>query len=330
MEYAYLGKSGLAVSRLCLGSMTFGGQTDEAESAKMIAAFLDQGGNFIDTADVYTEGRSEEIVGRHIKERRSEVILATKVRMRTSPDVNAFGASRKRIMDGIDASLKRLGTDYIDLYQIHVWDADTPVEETLRALDDLVTSGKVRYIGCSNYLSWQLMKSLGISDVRGYSRYISLQQQYSLINREAERELVSLCAEEKVGIIPWAPLGGGFLTGKYRRGETPTEGRLGTAKAGESSWLNRADDKNFAILDTVLAAAEETGKTPAQVSLNWLLEQPCITSPIFGASTFAQFEENMGAVGWKLPTELRQRLDEVSALPDEYPARFLNKFSRDI
>ncbi|CAH1195035.1 1-deoxyxylulose-5-phosphate synthase YajO [Paenibacillus plantiphilus] len=328
MQIRLLGRSGLAVSELCLGTMTFGNTTSDTDSIAMIHSFLDRGGNFLDTADVYVSGRSEEIVGQAIKERRSEVVLATKVRFPTADHPNGAGISRKHIMDGVEASLKRLQTDYIDLYQMHVWDHATPIEETLRTLDDLVTSGKVRYIGCSNFLAWQLMKSLGTSELNRYVRFISIQPQYSLVSREMDREMISLCLEENVGIIPWAPLGGGFLTGRYNR-EEPTSGRL-TAKTGESSWQVRSTEKNFAILDIVERAAAELDKTPAQVALRWLLQQRGITSPIFGARTLEQFQDNMGAVGWELPQEIWDRLDAVSALPSEYPNRFIAKFARPL
>lgn len=327
MRYRLLGRSGMAVSELCLGTMTFGNTTSENDSIEMIHRFLDQGGNFLDTADVYVGGRSEEIVGKAIRSRRSEVVLATKVRSRTEPHVNGIGASRKHIMDGVDASLKRLQTDYIDLYQIHVWDFATPIEETLRTLDDLITAGKVRYIGCSNFYAWQLMKSLSFSDFNRYARFISIQQQYSLVNREMDREMMSLCLEENVGVIPWAPIGGGFLTGRYTR-EEPTSGRL-TAASGESSWPFRATERNFAILDEVIDVAHEIGKTPVQVALNWLVEREGITSPIFGASTLEQYEENMGAIGWTLSKEHWDRLDRISSLGSEYPIRFLEKFRRE-
>lgn len=329
MQYRALGKSGILVSELCLGTMTFGHTTDERESVEMINRFLDKGGNFIDTANVYAGGRSEEIVGKAIRERRSDVVLATKVRMKTGPGPNQVGLSRKHIMDAVEDSLRRLGTDYIDLYQVHVWDQVTPIEETLRALDDLVASGKVRYIGCSNFLAYQLMKSLNLSDFNRYARFISIQPQYSLVCRSMDREVLPLCLEENVGVIPWAPLGGGFLTGRYERGNEPTEGRLSN-KNGESRWELRNTDKNFRILDEVLGAAAETNKTPAQVALNWLIHKQGITSPIFGARTLEQFEDNMGAVGWKLSDSLWKRLDDVSALESEYPYRFIEKFHRQI
>ncbi|APH06029.1 aldo/keto reductase [Bacillus weihaiensis] len=327
MKYKTLGKSGLLVSELCLGAMTFGKEVDEKDSIKMIHQFLDQGGNFIDTADVYVGGESERIVGKAIKERRSEVVLATKVRMKVGPHPNDFGYSRRRIMEGVDQSLKRLNTDYLDLYQLHVWDHLTPIEETLRTLDDLVSSGKVRYIGCSNFLAWQMMKALSYSDFHNMVRFISIQPQYSLINREMDREILPLCKEENVGVIPWAPIGGGFLTGKYKKNEKPTSGRLSNRK-GESSWENRATEKNFEILHAVKDVAQEIGKTPAQVALNWLLQKEEITSPIFGATSMAQFEENMGSADWSLPEEQWKMLDEVSKLPNEYPSRFIEKFRR--
>ncbi|MDQ0058036.1 aldo/keto reductase [Paenibacillus harenae] len=328
MNYRLLGRSGLAVSELCLGAMTFGNTTNEQDSIEMIRRFFEKGGNFIDTADVYVNGRSEEIVGKAIQGKRSETVLATKVRMATSGDINGAGLSRKHIMDGVEASLKRLQTDYIDLYQVHVWDQATPIEETLRALDDLVTSGKVRYIGCSNFFAWQLMKSLALSDVNRYVRFISIQPQYSLVSRQMDREMISLCLEEKIGIVPWAPLGGGFLTGRYNR-EMPTEGRL-TSKVGESAWDNRASDHNFAILEAVLEIAKQLDKAPAQVALRWLLQKEGITSPIFGARTLDQFEQNMGAVDWEMPSGLWDKLDEISALPDDYPNRFITKFQRPL
>ncbi|NBD23487.1 aldo/keto reductase [Paenibacillus glycinis] len=326
MQYRLLGRSGLAVSELCLGTMSFGNTTKESDSITMTHDFLDRGGNFLDTANVYVQGKSEEIVGKAIKGRRSEVVLATKVRFMTGEHPNSGGVSRKHIMDAAEASLKRLDTDYIDLYQVHVWDHATPIEETLRALDDLISAGKVRYIGCSNFFAWQLMKSLATSDRERYARFISIQPQYSLVSREMDREMLSLCLEENVGIIPWAPLGGGFLTGRYTR-EEPTSGRL-TSKLGESSWALRASDKNFAVLDAVRSAAAELDKTPSQVALAWLLQRKGITSPIFGASTLEQYRDNMGAIGWTMPDSVWNALDEASALPSEYPNRFIAKFAR--
>jgi aryl-alcohol dehydrogenase-like predicted oxidoreductase len=330
MKYRTLGRSGLLVSELCLGTMTFGKGTDENDSISMIHQFMDAGGNFIDTADVYVEGTSEEFVGKAIQDRRSEVVLATKVRMQVGPHPNDVGYSRKRILDGVEASLRRLKTDYIDLYQLHVWDHLTPIEETLRTLDDLVSSGKVRYIGCSNFYGWHLMKSLAVSDLNRYVKFVSLQQQYSLTNREMDREILSLCIEENIGVIPWAPLAGGFLSGKYETKSVPEIGRFSRGLTGEYGWNNKALDRNFVILNTVKEIAQQLNKTPAQVALNWLLNKEGITAPIFGARTLEQFEENMGCLGWSLSDEHWRQLDEVSSLPSEYPTRFIEKFRRHV
>jgi aryl-alcohol dehydrogenase-like predicted oxidoreductase len=330
VRYKTLGKSGLAVSELCLGTMTFGNTTSEEDSITMIDRFLDAGGNFIDTADVYVGGVSEEIVGKAIKDKRQDVILATKVRMKTGDRPNDVGYSRKRVMDGIDVSLKRLQTDYIDLYQLHVWDQLTPIEETLRTLDDLISSGKVRYIGCSNFLAWQLMKSLSISELKGYVKFVSIQPQYSLVNREMDREVMSLCWEEGIGVLPWGPLGSGFLSGKYEGRELPSFGRLSNPTGGESSWETKGTERNFEIVNKVKEIGAQLDKTPAQVALNWLTMKEGVTSPIFGARTLEQFDENMGAVDWKLTPEQFAALDEVSKLPSEYPTRFIEKFRREL
>jgi aryl-alcohol dehydrogenase-like predicted oxidoreductase len=223
MDHRRLGRTGLMVSELCLGCMTFGRELDEEGSREIIARFLKAGGDFIDTADVYEQGASEEIVGRAIKGVREDVVLATKVRFPMGDGPNDVGLSRKHILAGCEASLRRLGTDYIDLYQVHAWDAATPLEETLSALTDLVRQGKVRYVGVSNFTGWQLMKALYVSELNGFERFVSLQPQYSLAERNIEREVLSACREEGVGVIPWGPLGGGFLSGKYRRGEEPPE-----------------------------------------------------------------------------------------------------------
>ncbi|MDP9350197.1 MAG: aldo/keto reductase [Chloroflexota bacterium] len=325
MEYRRLGNTGLMVSELCLGCMTFGREADEPTSREMIARFLDAGGNFLDTADVYSRGRSEEITGRAIKDRRDDVVLATKVRFGMGDGPNDVGVSRKHVMQGCEASLKRLGTDYIDLYQVHCWDEATPLEETLGALSDLVRQGKVRYIGVSNYTAWQLMKSMYISETRGYERYVSLQPQYSLVERNIERELVPVCLEEGLGIIPWSPLGGGFLSGKYRQGEQPPEGSriAGAVESQQEYWGRRATDRNWRIVNCVGELSEATGKSYAHIALNWLLRQPAVTAPIIGARTMEQLEDNIGAAGWQLDPEQVQQLNEASALEDIYPYNFI-------
>jgi aryl-alcohol dehydrogenase-like predicted oxidoreductase len=247
MKYRRLGNSGLMVSELCLGTMIFGEEsdrsTDETTAIKMIHRFLDAGGNFIDTADVYADGRSEEIIGEALKGRRDNVVLATKVRFPTSQDPNDAGLSRRHIIAGCEASLRPLGTDYVDLLYVHMWDPLTPVEETLRALDGLVTTGKVRYVGVSNFKAWQVMKALAVSDVHGWARFIAAQYQYSLVVRDIEREFISLFQVEGLGLTPWGPLGGRFLSGKYRRGERPSEGRIATTPDHtEESWRRRATE----------------------------------------------------------------------------------------
>ncbi len=330
MEYRRLGRSGLMVSELCLGCMTFGRELDEEGSREIVARFLEAGGNFIDTADVYAMGSSEEIVGRAIREVRDDVVLATKVRFAMGDGPNDAGLSRKHVISGCEASLRRLGTDYIDLYQVHAWDALTPLEETLSALTDLVRAGKVRYIGVSNFTGWQLMKALGLSELNGFERFVCLQPQYSLVERNIEREILPVCREEGLGVIPWSPLGGGFVSGKYRRGEGPPQGsRIAEAvESMEEHWERRSTERNWRTLDVVGEISSETGKSYAQVSLNWLLRQAEVTAPIIGARRIEQLEDNLGASGWRLSEEQVQRLSEASAIEDLYPYRMIREMQR--
>jgi aryl-alcohol dehydrogenase-like predicted oxidoreductase len=323
MLYSRLGQSGLLVSELCLGTMTFGREADEQASGDMIRCFVTAGGNFIDTADVYSDGVSEEITGRAIRDMRDEIVLATKVCIKTGEGPNDVGLSRKHILKGVEDSLRRLGTDYIDLYQCHAWDPTTPIQETLETFSDLVRQGKVRYIGCSNFTGWQIMASGCRSEANGLANFVSLQPQYSLVERSIEYEVVPACIEQGLGLIPWGPLGGGFLSGKYRRGEQPPDGSriAGADESWEESWQRRATEKNWQILQAVADIAEETGKTYAQIALNWLLRQPRVAAPIIGARTVRQLDDNLGAVGWELTPEQVQRLDEVSAPPGIYPYR---------
>ncbi len=318
------------VSELCLGCMTFGRELDEEGSRAMISRFLDAGGNFVDTADVYTKGLSEEITGRAIKGVRDDVVLATKVRFPMGEGPNAVGLSRKHVIGGCEDSLRRLGTDYIDLYQVHCWDGATPLEETLGALSDLVRSGKVRYVGVSNFTAWQLMKSVSLSDALGFERFVCLQPQYSLVERNIEREVLPVCEEEGLGVIPWSPLGGGFLSGKYRRGEKPPQGsRISEAvESMEEYWDRRATERNWRVLDVVGRISEETGKSYAQISLNWLLRQPAVTAPIVGARTLEQLEDNLGASGWELDEAQVSDLSEAGVLEDVYPYRFIRNAQR--
>lgn len=330
MEYRRLGDTGLMVSELCLGCMTFGREASEEDSKRLVDRFLDAGGNFIDTADVYSKGVSEEITGRTIKGVRDDVVLATKVYFPMGEGPNDTGLSRKRVTQGCEDSLRRLGTDYIDLYQVHCWDSATPLKETLSALTDLVRSGKVRYIGVSNFTGWQLVKSVCLSEANGLERFVCLQPQYSLVERNIEREILPICLEEGLGVIPWSPLGGGFLSGKYRREEEPPEGsRISEAVASmEEHWDRRATERNWAALDVVGRISEETGKSYAQISLNWLLRQDGVTAPIIGARTLEQLEDNLGASGWILDEEQVEELSDASALEDVYPYRFIRNAQR--
>lgn len=321
MEYRRLGGTGTMVSELCLGTMTFGRELDEEGSKEILNGYLEAGGNFIDTADVYEAGTSEEITGRAIKNLREDLVLATKVRFPMGDGPNDVGLSRKHIISGCEASLRRLGTDYIDLYQVHAWDAATPLEETLSALTDLVRSGKVRYIGVSNFTGWQLVKALYTSKLRGLEKFVTLQPQYSLVERNIEYELIPACREESIGVMPWGPLGGGFLSGKYRRDEKPPEGTriAGASDDLEEAWHKRAVERNWRTLDVVGEISEETGKSYAQISLNWLLRQPAVVAPIIGARRPEQLEDNLGAAGWALDEDQVRRLSEASALEDIYP-----------
>jgi len=330
MDYARLGNTGLMVSELCLGCMTFGQEADKEASREIVGRFLEAGGNFVDTADVYSNGVSEEITGRALEGVRDDVVLATKVRFPMGEGPNDVGLSRKHIMQGCEDSLRRLGTDYIDLYQVHCWDVATPLEETLSALSDLVRSGKVRYIGVSNFTGWQLMRSLDTSEAHGFERFVCLQPQYSLVERNIEREVLPVCVEEGLGVIPWSPLGGGFLSGKYRRDEEPPEGSriAGAEEWQDEYWHRRATERNWATLDVVGRISEETGKSYAQISLNWLLKQDGVTAPIIGARTPEQLEDNIGASGWALTEDQVDDLSEASALEDVYPYRFIRNAQR--
>lgn len=315
MEYVRLGSSGLKVSRISLGCWIFGsanppygkpGKVSPEDSIRIIDRALGLGINLIDNANRYTGGEAEEILGKAIKGRRSEVVLATKVRGRMGPGPNDEGLSRGHIMHEVENSLRRLGTDYIDLYQAHSVDWETPLEETLRAFDDLVTQGKVRYIGCSNFPAWVLTKSLWISDVNKLTKFVSLQPIYSLVNREIEEEIQPLCVDQGIGMILYSPLGGGVLSGKYANG-VPA-GSRGEAEPQLLEHRVNPFEKGLSELDAI---AKEVGKTPAQVALNWIIHRPAVSSAIIGASRVEQLEENVSAVGWELPVELADRLDRA-------------------
>ena len=330
MDYRALGRTGTMVSELCLGCMTFGRELDDKGSKELIDLFIDAGGNFLDTADVYSQGSSEEITGKAVQDKRDDLVIATKVRFAMGDGLNDVGTSRKHIMAGAEASLRRLGTDYIDLYQVHCWDAITPLEETLSALTDLVRQGKVRYIGISNFSGWQIMKAMSVSRTHGFESFVSLQPQYSLVERNLEYELLPVCLDQGIGILPWGPLGGGFVSGKYRKGEQPPEDSriAGASSDMEESWERRANERNWGIVDVLGSISEETGKSYSQVALNWLLNKPGVTAPILGARKLDQLEDNLGATGWKLDDKHMQQLDESSQPPPLYPYSFIANAQR--
>lgn len=319
LEYRTLGNSGLKVTSLCLGTMAFGRWIDEKMSARVLDTALDAGINFIDTADVYgrgmdsekfeEKGESETILGKLLGKRRSSVILATKVWGPMGPGPNDRGLSRHHIMNAVDASLRRLKTDYIDLYQCHRFDRHTPLEETLRALDDLVRMGKVRYIGCSNWAAWQIAKAHGISDRLNLERFVSVQPQYSLLVRDIERELIPFCLSEGVGIIPYSPIARGLLAGKYRPGEAPPPGTR--AAAGEPRLHQLMTDENFAKVEAFRRLCQEWGLPMAQVATSWVLSQNGITAAIVGASKPEHVTDAVAAASLKLSEEQLQQLDEI-------------------
>jgi aryl-alcohol dehydrogenase-like predicted oxidoreductase len=323
MELRQLGRTGVRVSELCLGTMTFGREADEATSKAMLDRFLDAGGNFVDTADVYAGGSSEEITGRALGSRRDRVVLATKVRFPTGEGPNDFGASRVHIRSGVEASLRRLGTDWIDLYQIHCWDPRTPLEETISTLDDLVHAGKVRYVGASNYAGWQLAKALGLAALHGWEPFVSLQPEYSLITRDVERELIPLCDEEGLAVLPWSPLAGGILSGKYQRDASFPDGTRGGELENPIEFTYRLDDRAWRVVDAVTKVAGELERSASQVALNWVTNRHGVTSPIIGARTLEQLDDNLGAVGWRLDAEHRRTLGEASAFRLGYPYEFI-------
>ncbi|MFI1016301.1 aldo/keto reductase [Streptomyces sp. NPDC020965] len=321
MQQRNLGRTGLRVSELCLGTMSF---TDDASAHRVLDGFTEAGGTFIDTADLYDRGESEAILGRWLRRRhREDLVIATKVwgRMGTAP--NDGGLSRKHVVAAVEASLRRLGTEYIDLYQTHIWDPTTPVEETLSTLDTLVRAGKVRYVGASNVTASQLQRSLDLAGHRGWEPYVCLQPLYNLLRREAEWELLPLCAERGVGVIPWSPLGGGWLTGKYRRGMSTVPAGSREARFQEQSgrevWRERATEETWRVVDAVLAVAEETGRTAAQVALRWVLDQDAVTAPIIGPRTVEQLVDNVGVIGWELTADQSARLESASRRPVPYP-----------
>lgn len=325
MEYRQLGRSGLKVPVLSLGTGTFGGRgemfkkwgsTDVKEATRLVDVGLEHGLNFFDTSNIYSSGASEEILGQAIKGRREQVLVATKASFTTGPNPNDKGSSRFHLIKACEDSLRRLGTDYIDLYFMHGYDALTPPEESLRALDDLITAGKVRYIGCSNFSGWHVMKALATSERYGLARYVSYQGYYSLIGRDYEWELMPLALDQGVGTMVWSPLGWGRLTGKIRRGQVG-EGRI--AQGGAEGGPIVDDEYLFKVVDALDAVAAETGKTVAQVALNWLLQRPSVSNIVVGARNEAQLLQNIGALGWNLSAAQIKTLDDASQRTPIYP-----------
>ena len=336
MEYRSLGRTGLKVPVLCYGTGTFGGRgdffqawgsTDVEEAGKLLDICFEAGVNYFDTADIYSRGLSEEILGKALGKRRHEAIIATKATFPMGDGPNELGSSRRHLISACEASLKRLGTDYIDVYHLHGFDAQTPIEETLQTLNTLVVSGKVRYIACSNFSGWHLMKSLGISDEYGWARYGSHQVYYSLIGRDYEWELMPLGMDQGVGATVWSPLGWGRLTGKLRRGAPlPETSRLHkTSEQGPQM----SDDYLYQVVDALDALAAETGKTVPQIALNWLLQRPTVASVIIGARNEEQLRQNLATTGWNLTAEQVEKLDRASEVAPPYPYWHQRQFTRN-
>ena len=332
MEYRLLGASGLQVSTIGFGTMTLGGEGRFAamgnvqveEATRLVNICLDADVNFFDTADIYSIGKSEVVLGKALGSRRKDIVLATKVFNRLGPGTNKAGLSRHNILEACEASLRRLGTDYIDIYQSHSFDSFTPLDETLRAYDDLIRAGKVRYIGCSNYAGWQLMKAAATSERLGIAHYISQQINYSLMAREAEHELVPVGLDQKIGIMVWSPLQGGLLSGKFRRGAAkPSESRLNTLDAPG----NIDQDRLYNVVDILSEIADARGVSIAQVALSWVTRKPGVDTVIVGARNEPQLVDNLAAANWKLSDEEVERLDLVSAIPLPYPHWHRQKFA---
>ena len=325
MEVRNLGESGLKVPVLTLGTMTFGGEgtfanvgaAQEDEARRQIDLCLDAGANLIDTADMYSSGRAEEIIGRAIAGRRDQVLISTKASFPMGPGTNDAGLSRKHLVDALDASLARLGTEYVDIFYLHAWDGSTPVEETLETLEDLRRAGKIRYAGCSNFMAWQMMKFLSAAERRGLPRLATTQIYYSLQERSVEQEILPACVDQGVGALIWSPLAGGLLSGKYRRDANPESGRHVDEDWSEPPVPDRAE--LYATIEVIISVAEDLDAKPSQVAIAWLLTRPAVSSVVIGARTTAQLEENLEAARLKLPLEALARLEAVSRPPMQYP-----------
>jgi aryl-alcohol dehydrogenase-like predicted oxidoreductase len=328
MEYRLLGGSGFKVPVLTFGTGTFGGGNEffkawgssgVEEATKLVDICLENGLTMFDSADVYSNGLAEEVLGQAIKVRRDNVLISTKATFRRGDGPNDVGSSRFHLINAVDASLRRLRTDHIDLFQLHGFDAQTPVEETLSTLDNLVRAGKIRYLGVSNFSGWHLMKSLAVADRNGYTRYVANQTYYSLIGRDYEWELLPLGLDQKIGAVVWSPLGWGRLTGKIRRGQPRPETSRLNSKIVAEAGPQVSDDYLYGVLDALDAVAAETGKSVPQIALNWLLQRPSVSTIVIGARNEEQLKQNLGAVGWNLTPEQVAKLDAASAIPAVYP-----------
>jgi aryl-alcohol dehydrogenase-like predicted oxidoreductase len=330
MEYRYFGNTGLKVSKIALGTQTFGWGADEKTAFALADLYVENGGNFFDTANIYNDGVSETMLGAWLKARgmRRNRIIASKVFFPTGEGPNDAGLSRKHILQSIEESLSRLNTDYIDLYQMHCWDSSTPLEETLSTLNDLVRMGKVRYLGASNYSPSQLEKALMTAKLHGWDTFVSLQAEYSLIVRSTEWELLPLCVEEGIGFLAWSPLAGGWLTGKYRRGQAHPRDSRGRGDRWDDLPEQRESDLTWRVVDTLVSIGKERGVSPSQVALNWLLQKKGVTAPIVGARTVDQLRQNIGCTLWSLSAEEKKRLDSASEIPLPYPYRFIERYTR--
>jgi aryl-alcohol dehydrogenase-like predicted oxidoreductase len=332
MDYRFLGRSGVKVSEIMLGCQTFGWVTDKPTALLLADCFVDAGGNFFDTSNTYNNGESERILGDWIKSRgnRQRYVIASKVFFPADDKgPNDSGLTRKHIMDQIDRSLQRLQTDYIDIYQTHCWDALTPLDETLRAMDDLVTAGKIRYIGASNWTPSQLVRANMLAEKHHWARIACLQPEYSLLIRSPEWELLPVCQEEGIGVIAWSPLAGGWLSGKYHRDQTPPpDSRVGRADRWDDLPEQRESEKTWQIVDALSEISRASGKSPSQVALNWLLQKPGVTAPIIGARTLAHLQDNLGCVGWSLDAEQMVKLNAASDIPLPSPYNFIARYTR--
>ncbi|MFW6137943.1 MAG: aldo/keto reductase [Spirochaetota bacterium] len=331
MQYRFLGKTGLKISELAMGTQTFGWGADENTAHYMADLFRDAGGNFFDTANIYNNGTAESMLGTWIKKQnnRDSLIIASKVFFPTGNEPNDTGLSRKHILNSIDQSLQRLQTDYLDLYQMHCQDNSTPIEETLAALDDVVKSGKVRYVGASNYNPSTLQKALMLGKINGWAGFSSLQAEYSLIVRSTEWELLALCMEEGLGFLAWSPLAGGWLTGKYQRNRpAPPDSRVGRKDRWDDQPEQRESELTRKVVDTIMEISSSRGKSPSQIALRWLLQKPGVTAPIIGARTPEQLEQNLGCLNFDLTEEEMGQLNSASSIPLPYPYRFIQRYTR--